>query len=45
MAHSSKHALSVSKMSDSQLVSVVASGSLLSAAASYELQKRKASKK
>ncbi len=45
MAHSSKHAKSVSKMTDQQLKTVVVSGSLLSAAAKYELQKREESRK
>ena len=41
MAYSSRHALSVKKMTTDQLRSVIASGSLLVAAAKYELAQRK----
>jgi hypothetical protein len=41
MAYSSKHAKSVSRMTTAQLQSVIASGSLLVAAAKYELAQRK----
>lgn len=40
MAHSTSHAKSVSRMTDSQLRAVIASGSLLAAAAKYELARR-----
>jgi len=45
MAQSSKHAKSVSKMSDQQLLVVSKGGTLLYAAAQYELQKREESRK
>ncbi len=41
MAQSSKHAVSVRRMTVSQLQAVVQSGSLLAAAAKFELQRRK----
>lgn len=41
MAYSSSHAKSVAKMTDSQLKAVIASGSLLAAAAKHELARRK----
>ena len=40
MAHSKHHAMSVSKMSQAQLLAVIASGSLLAAAAKHELARR-----
>lgn len=40
MAHSQSHAKSVAKMTKAQLLMVIASGSLLAAAAKYELARR-----
>jgi len=40
MAHSTQHTLSVQRMTVLQLKAVIASGSLLSAAAKAELQRR-----
>lgn len=40
MTQSSKHTVSVQKMTNEQLQSVVDSGSLLQAAARFELQRR-----
>ena len=44
MAQSAKHSKAVQNMTDTQLKSVASSGSLLSAAARYELQRREARK-
>ena len=41
MAHSSSHAKSVAKTTAAQLLAVIASGSLLAAAAKYVLAQRK----
>ena len=45
MAQSIKHGKSVSKMTDEQLKAVIGSGSLLHAAARFELQRREAARK